>query len=369
MIKEIKNLDSYIPKNKYSHFVKQYFSWILKNGTEKYIKNIDVEIKLLEVDDFLVPLSFGNSKLNCYTTSLTSIFVYWKFELYNISNFFLKFISKFLFNFLIFFWKVIKIDNIVYVNNFLLSTNLYPNFTEQNIKDINLFIKKHYPNKIIFYRSLNYKTNQNIINNLLDDSFKKLVSRQIFIFERNKVNKYSKLLKLEKYFKKYWLKLEKANIEDSNNILKLYNLLYLKKYTNLNPQFSIDFIEDLLKYDIFHFYKLLNNDNILWIIWYFIINNQTTTPFFWYDIHLPKKFNLYEQINYILILKTLEESDILNASSWAWKFKKSRWAELFIEYNLLYLPKNIWLFKKLFFKFLILLSEKIIEKDLKNNIY
>jgi hypothetical protein len=50
MIKIIKNLDNYSPKNEYSIFIKDYFKGILKDGTKRYIKNIDVEVQILDVN-------------------------------------------------------------------------------------------------------------------------------------------------------------------------------------------------------------------------------------------------------------------------------------------------------------------------------
>jgi hypothetical protein len=51
----------------------------------------------------------------------------------------------------------------------------------------------NYNNKIIFYRSLNYVKNKDIINTLEDNNFRKICSRQIFIFKKNKIEEYKKL--------------------------------------------------------------------------------------------------------------------------------------------------------------------------------
>ncbi len=96
MIKYINNLENYTPENDYSIFIKQYFLPIIKDWTKKYIKNIDVEIKILEVNWTLIPISIWNSKNNCYTTSLSGTFRYLLTESNNINNYFLKKIINFL---------------------------------------------------------------------------------------------------------------------------------------------------------------------------------------------------------------------------------------------------------------------------------
>jgi hypothetical protein len=50
MIKIIENLEKYEPENEYSIFIKEYFSEIIKYGSKKFISNIDVEVKILEVN-------------------------------------------------------------------------------------------------------------------------------------------------------------------------------------------------------------------------------------------------------------------------------------------------------------------------------
>lgn len=368
----VEKIENYNPKNEYSKFVKNYFLGMEKYGTQFFIKNINVDIRFIEIDNYLIPLSFWNNNENCYTTSFLSAFIYWKYELKNISNLFTRKLFWIVLDLLLYFWKKLNIDNIVYVNNFFLSTNLYPEWDNGIVNKINIFIKMNYNNKIIFYRSLNYVKNKDIINTLEDNNFRKICSRQIFIFKKNKIEEYKKLKIVKNDFRiirKYWLTFERVELNDDSHVLELYNMLYLKKYTNLNPQFTLDFIKTTIKFKLFNLFKLTENNKIIWVIWYFIINNQATTPIFWYDILKDKKYNLYSQISNLLTFKSLNDVDILNSSSWAWKFKFSRGWEIKLEYNLIFVPKHIWLLKRKYFKILFYLSDKIIEKQLKTNIY
>jgi hypothetical protein len=58
MIQFVEDLGNYHPENTYSEFVKLYFQEIIKNGVSKYISNLDVEVKILEINNQLIPISF-----------------------------------------------------------------------------------------------------------------------------------------------------------------------------------------------------------------------------------------------------------------------------------------------------------------------
>jgi len=369
----IKNLEKYNPKNEYSEFIKEYFIWISNIWVNKYILNLNIEIKFIEIDSFLIPLCFWNNLDNCYTASFLSIFNYWKYELKNIKNIFTKKIFNIIINIFIFFWKKIHLDeDIVYVNNFMLSTNLYPDFKKDTLIKINNFISKKYPNKIIVYRTLNSFCNKCIISTLDKYWFKKIVSRQIFIFNSIYNREYKKLKIVKNDFRilrKYWFVFKKVELKDSNKILELYNKLYIEKYTKMNPQFTVDFIKKLILNKYFYFYKLLDGNKIIWVIWYYYINNQVTTPIFGYDTTYNKKYNLYSQVSNLLTFNSLDKFDILNSSSWAWNFKIARWWKKYIEYNYIKIPKKNLFLRKFYFYFLFLLSNKVILNNLKSNVY
>lgn len=368
----IARIEDYIPQNEYSNFVKEYFLWMHKKWTKEYIKNIDVDIKFIEIDDFLIPVSLWNHKDNCYTTSLLWLMRYWKYETKNISNLLVSYFYNFFLDFLIFIAKRNYIDDVVYVNNFLLSTNIYPDFSKDTLNKIHEFLKESYKNKIIIFRSLNNLNNNEIMNSLNTIWFRKMISRQIFIFENRYIDSYKKLKVVKNDFRiinKFGFSFKKIDISEAKVILDLYNMLYLDKYTYLNPQFTVGMIENLLHNKFFSFYKLEDNNKVIGIIWYYSLNNQSTAPIFWYDTSYNKRYNLYSQISNLLTFQSLNDCNTLNSSSWAWKFKMARGWEKYLEYNYLYIPSSVGFLKNMYFKFLFFIWNSILEKDLNNNIY
>lgn len=71
MIQFVDDLKNYKPQNEYSFLVKNYFEDILLCGSKYFIENIDAKIKILEINQILIPISFGNNYENqCFSASL-----------------------------------------------------------------------------------------------------------------------------------------------------------------------------------------------------------------------------------------------------------------------------------------------------------
>jgi len=368
MIIFIEDLENYKTMNEYSMFIKQYFWTILKDWTNKYIKNIDVVIKIIEVNWTLIPLSIWNNKDNCYTTSMSWTFKYLLLELKLLDNKFFKLIVYLLSQFLFFLIKKSRLDNIIFVNNLLLSTNLYPKLSKQDFTEIKNFLLEKFPAHSILYRSIN-DLDTYYMDSLNEIWFERLISRQIFISEKEILSEYLKIRDVKNdrnIFEKWEYKFEtKNNYSDKElkEILDCYDNLYINKYTDLNPQFTVDFIKNISKNDSFSLNILKNEDDIKAVFWYYKISDVITTPIFWYI-----EENLYRQISYLLLINTLKTAKILNQSSWVWRFKMNRWAKKYIEYSLIYY-KNLPFFKRIIWDFIIFISKTIWEPIFKNNIY
>ena len=370
MIKIIKNLDNYSPKNEYSIFIKDYFKGILKDGTKRYIKNIDVEVQILDVNWTLIPITFWNLKNNnCFSSSVLWMFQYLWHETKNINNIFLKIFIYIYTKINIFFIKILRLDLAIFVNNNLLSTNIYPDLKENDFIEIQNFLLKKYPKYTIIFRTLNGQ-NKKYLEILKKLWFSKIIFRQIYLSYKEKKELYLN----NKYVKQDRKMVMKSRYEHiyknnySNNELKeikeCYDNLYLKKYSFLNPQLTFDFFK-IIQQNNYFFIKILKNkydQKINAAYGCFMINNQITAPVFWY-----KNDNLYRNITLFCVMEWLDKAEIMNCSSWVWQFKMNRWAEKTTEYFLIYY-KHLSFFKKLIWSITLYLSENIWERYLKNNI-
>lgn len=369
MIQFVEDLEHYHPKNTYSEFVQLYFQEIIKNGVSKYISNLDVEIKILEVNNTLIPISFWNAdQNNCYTSSLSGNFQYLLVETKNIKNPIARGFVNLFSSWILKIIKQTELDKIIFVNNLLLSTNLYPEISPQDKKEIHDFLLKQYPKYAIIYRSIN-DFSLNNLDELQSLWYKRIVSRQVFISQEQYLDYYVKkhdmknderLLKKCDYFSQVKNNYTKDELLD---IKACYDNLYIDKYTDLNPQFTVKYLDNLQRNKFFSLNVLRTENKIKAAYGYYHINGTITTPIFWY-----KNENLYRHISYLLITQTLIKAKVLNQSSGVWQYKINRGAVQHMEYSLVYYQHLNWN-QKIIWNTIYFFSKNMWEKLLKNNVY
>jgi hypothetical protein len=360
------NIDSLIiPNNEDAKYAYNYLAPMIKDGVKKYIKNIDTELKILKIDDILLPVNFNNIEYtNSYTSSLYAHYVsYTKEELYELKNPVLEFILNTILNILGYFYKQSNIDKVVYVNNWFLSTNLYLELSKEQYQRITKFLKEKYPNYAIIFRSLNDNLLNKEITYLKDLGYKMLGSRQVYIFDYNKRAKLKGKDKNKLFKDIKLLKNSKYKVLDINNsyikqALNLYNQLYLDKYSKFNPQFSEEYIKLCYENKLLNFKLLSKNNKINAVLGYYKRNNIMTTPIFGYDTALPKEEGLYRMLSAQLVLDSEQNGCTINMSSGASKFKIYRGAIPSIEYSALYYS-HLPSYRRLGYKLLSFVINKI----------
>lgn len=360
------NIDSLaVPDNEDAKYAYNYLSPMIKEGVKKYIKNIETDLKILKIDNILLPININEKEYNnSYTSSLYAHYVsYAKEELKELKSPLLEFVLKNILNVLGCFYKLFKIDKVVYVNNWFLSTNLYLELTKEQYKRITDFLKEKYPNYAIIFRSLNENLLKKELSYFKDLGYNLLGSRQVYIFDydkrknlkgkdKNKLNKDIHLLKNSEY---KILNIKKDNID---KVLDLYNQLYLDKYSKYNPQFSEDFISLCANNNLLKFKLLVKDNEINAVLGYFKRNNIMTTPIFGYDMKYSKEEGLYRMLSAQLVLESENSGCTINMSSGASKFKIYRGAISSIEYSEV-LYSHLSFYRKLGYKLLFFVINKI----------
>ncbi len=346
------------------NYALNYISPFIKYGIEKYISNVSGKMKLLVVDNrWILPLFIPKpNKNNSYVASLYShYYLYAKEELGELKNKFLELLFKPVAMFLSLFLKLSKIDDCVYINNWLLSTNLYTDIPCEYIHEITKFVAHIYEGKPVVWNSINEKTTGNFFNAMKSNNYVFLLSRSIYIQDKFKdlgsrinrvIKKEEKLLRNTSY--------ETSENIDVNRAVYLYNKLYIEKYSKYNPKFTSEFIKLSLKNKLLKFYNFEKEGKSEGIIGFFKRQCVMTTPILGYNTDLPREENLYRILSIKLQLEAKNNNLIFHSSAGAGEFKKSRGAKNYFEYRTIYL-NNSGFFKKTVFKFL----EKFLEKFIK----
>lgn len=331
-------------------YAKRLLLPLILNGTRHFFDNVDCEIQLLVVGDSFIPISITQANAdvkNSYVCSPTTHYVDYGFREIDIefSDRFLvnRFCKSVLWAFKTAFVRP-SFDNVVMVNNWLLSTNLYPQLSAADIKSISRFLIEKFPQHAIVYRSVNPRLNGDLLETLTQSDFKKVLSRQVYMIDPAKgAYKKKQAFKIDVALKRkttglQWCDASEIDVRDLPRIKALYDDLYIRKYAKFNPQLSLAFFEFALKEKWLNLWVLKDVDSqqIEAAIGYFNRNGVMTTPVIGYNRKLPQKIGLYRLITLQIIEEAVRNRDLLHMSSGASHFKKIRGGEPCFEFNMVY---------------------------------
>lgn len=344
-------MDCDFPSTEDGQYARRYLVPLVIDGVPKYISNIQTEMNILKVDNLILPLTINETEYdNSYTVSpYTHYITYAIEELYMLNDRKLESVLEFILRQLGTVLKCSKINKTVHVNNWLLSTNLYPKLTSEQIERITEYLTAYYPDHSVVFRSIHDYSNLGFLEAFKKTGYRSIPSRQVYFAptmnemtskQRKQIRR--DLKEIEKLGYEV-VDIDTINREYDERILELYNLLYIEHYSKRNPQFTLDFIELGIKNKLFHFKALKKDDRIDGVIGYFCRNGFMTTPILGYDTSLPKETGLYRMLTALLNMESEKRGLILHRSSGAASFKRNRGATPRLEYSMVYskhLPFN-----------------------------
>lgn len=325
--------------------VQTYTQPFIQTQSVDWIHNVETTMTLEQIDAFSFPVTINDQEYqSSYVCSpFNALVTYSQDELIKIHHSLLRFALRIIVLSLDKLLKLGKINKNITINNFLIATNPYPNWQGKEAEQLITYLKNKHPNHAIMFRSLNEHSNEPLLHHLKKIGFELTPSRQVYIFDK-KLNNYLKrnntendrraLAKSDYQIVSH----EEIDSTDYAIIYKLYNQLYLDKYSKHNPQFS----EKLLAYwhqnKLLTFIGLRDQEGILQgIVGLFETDQVITAPLVGYNTHLSKKKSLYRILIYLILEYSHSKNCCLNLSSGASQFKRLRGGQAFIEYTAIYL--------------------------------
>lgn len=335
------------PEHKDGLYARNWLLPLVQHGSLAFFDNIDVEVQILCCDDLVFPIVLANPHAlikNSYVCSPSTHYLDYaqdeiRMEMNDTPH--LQACLGRMIQALRQVFLPLNFEKVIYVNNWLLSTNLYPDFNAQNLADIRDFLITRFPNHALIFRSVNLQLNQEIFQTLKELRFADIVSRQVYILDpskgqHKKKNPYKEDVRLDKKTPYHWIEHEELQTHQIPRLRWLYDDLYLRKYSYLNPQFNELFIRESLKNNWLRYYALTHEGQIQAMMGYFERNGVFTTPMVGYNCALPKKTGLYRLLTLRLIREAEAQGWILNHSSGVARFKTLRGCEPSMEYNMVY---------------------------------
>lgn len=344
---DVSNVHAYTwPDTEYGRYAKRYLVPLIEHGSERYVQNVRTQLIVLSVDGIPVPVTVNDGEYdNSYVCSPYTHYVsYAKQELALLGNRALIASLGSLLTGIGVLLKRSRFNRIVHVNNWLLSTNLYPALDEEQWDALLDKLLAAFPDHAVAFRSLNPALNARELDLLRSRKCRFVPSRQIYLLRTDSpsfgnaksrwiLKRDGALAGMHGY--------EKTNANgmgdsDIPRIAELYRMLYLEKYSFDNPQFTERFLQEALHEGTLELFGFRRDGRLDAVLGFYARDGAMTTPLFGYDTSLPQEIGLYRMLSSLLIELACERGLLLHESSGAAQFKRNRGAVAEIEYTAVY---------------------------------
>jgi len=326
------------PRTEDGDYARRYLLPMMTDGVQKYIRNVhNTRMMAAKIDDIILPVTVTDFHIeNAYTCSPYSHYVSYGAldEVKRLNNPPAERLIKLIMRPIAWYLRRSEFDKVAYVNNWLVSTNLYPPIAADQLRALCEALPKWFPDRPIIFRSVDEFQNPSVFHTLKELGYEMLLSRQVWYLDpqvgtRLKVHRED----LRAIHKNGHAAGGDLRDDEFERGVELYNLLYLEKYSRYNPQFTSEFLKLAYNQKLLTIKTVRRDGALNAIMGYFSRNGVMTPPLFGYDTRLPQTDALYRHLTALTMREAQERGLMLHDSSGVGKFKKKRGAKKALEYN------------------------------------
>jgi hypothetical protein len=235
--------------------------------------------------------------------------------------------------------RAARADRVVHVNNWLLSTNPWPQWDGEGIEPAIRGLIEAHPSHFVILRSLTRRDQGALLARLDSMGAILLPSRAVNVLreparmagERRDLARDMELLADGKFHRCRNADLTAA---DMPALRELYRRLYREKYSLLNPDFTDTFFEHARRTGLVDFEALKDDaGKFVAVSGCMRVGGMIYTPIAGYDLDRPQSDALYRRVGALAVERALRTGLPLHLSAGVGAFKRSRGAEPEAEYS------------------------------------
>jgi hypothetical protein len=232
-----------------------------------------------------------------------------------------------------------EVNRVVHVDNWLLSTNLHGDWPGSDLAAIRVFLAERFPGHAIAIRSVDPWSSPALFEAARRDGWQLLGSRQIWVtgdLERDWRPRRNTRHDL-RLLRRSGLTIDEFPVmseADAERIAELYHLLYVGKYSPLNPVFSPAYVLMTWRTGTLRYRGARDAaGNLLAVAGALVRGGILTPPVVGYDTARSQADGLYRIATLLFTTMAAERELRVNGSAGAAQFKRNRGATGVIEYT------------------------------------
>lgn len=232
-------------------------------------------------------------------------------------------------------------DRAVYLNNRMVSTNLYPRLSRHAIEDVHDVALQAHPQHALVWRSLDAVRNAGTIEALAALGYVPVFARRIWYQDPA-----SQAVRRKKSFRRdgavvkrsgyRTLDVAEASGEPFERIRDLYERLYVDKHASANPRPTADTWKAWHRAGALQVRVLTAGDAIDGVYGFWSSNGVVTAPLFGYDTSAPEEVGLYRILSRVYADEARDRGWLVHASAGVGRFKRHRGAVPTHEWNMVF---------------------------------
>ena len=334
------------PETADGEYARRVLAPMVEHGPAHFIDNVHAEVRVLAAGGVVLPLVLADparAGADSYVVSPTNHYVdYGKREV-ELELGGSRVLSAALPPLLEAFRPLLRwgdVDRVAFVNNWLLSTNLYPRLPTDVLRAVRDFTAETFSDRAVVFRSVNERLNAELLRDLRALGFRAVFSRQVYLYDPRAPGPAPRSLRQDAGLARrsgyVWVAADEVDDAEVPRLRELYAQLYLEKYSPFNPRFNERFVRAALRDRWLTVYALRRDGRTDGVAGYVERDGVMTAPLIGYDRAVPQEEGLYRLISYRLVEEARARGLLLNQSSGAAAFKRFRGGVPAMELNLVY---------------------------------